>query len=282
MWVFDVSSDETTDDWGSAYKDTDPTPLFFACRTTPDTSKAVINACPSTHRQPITSKPSLAWHPTEHFSTTAPNILVFFGTGQFLTSSDLDNTDDQNFYGIWDKGQGKLKPSDLHTHTITEATYTDPETSVTEVVRVIDDETEVQYSTKSGWNIPLPADKERVIANPTVFGDLIFFSTLIPGETGTPGNTNNPCDSVGGGEGWLMAVELSSGGEPDFATLDLNRDFIVNGDDALTDHQAIGTKARGPVTESRFIGNQRITPNESKTVRVYNANLPPRSSWTVQ
>ncbi|MDZ4263263.1 MAG: PilC/PilY family type IV pilus protein, partial [Pseudomonadota bacterium] len=64
--------------------------------------------------QPITSKPSVTVHPTQATTgSNRPNMLVMFGTGSYLTSGDLSNSDDQSFYAVWDDGSKNLKRDDL-------------------------------------------------------------------------------------------------------------------------------------------------------------------------
>ncbi len=79
MWAFDLSS-TSSGSWGLASVD----PLF--------TTKG---------DEPITSKPTLAKHPTvSSDGTNAPNVMVFFGSGQYLVDSDKTNTDDNFFKKI--------------------------------------------------------------------------------------------------------------------------------------------------------------------------------------
>ena len=48
--------------------------------------------------QPITTKPEITFHPSEH------GYLVLFGTGKFLGQSDFSDSSVQTVYGIWDYG----------------------------------------------------------------------------------------------------------------------------------------------------------------------------------
>ncbi|BCS97144.1 hypothetical protein DSLASN_27760 [Desulfoluna limicola] len=85
LWKFDVSSTSRTD-WDVAYK-------------TSDVSKPLFSAKNSTGQiQPITSKPSAMFH----CDATHKGIIVVFGTGRMLSETDLDNTNTQTIYGIWD------------------------------------------------------------------------------------------------------------------------------------------------------------------------------------
>ncbi|MCK5091143.1 MAG: hypothetical protein KAR30_01330, partial [Gammaproteobacteria bacterium] len=105
MWVFDVDGTNTSQ-WGSAYKQgSTPEPLF----TAKDSGGTV---------QPITSEPTIVIHPTVGDSgSNAPNTLVMFGTGQYLTTTDKTSTGVQTFYGVWDEGSKELLRADLQEQT---------------------------------------------------------------------------------------------------------------------------------------------------------------------
>ena len=232
LWAFDVS-DTTASNWGLAYG-TDP--LFKACTS---------GTCTTGNRQPITSKPSLARHLTEHNPSTAPNLMIFFGTGQYLTSSDNSSTQQQTFYGVFDSGSSNLDRGDLQPQTITE----------TGDKRTISD-TNVDYSTQNGWYIDLPTSKERVVVPSITFGRLVFFNSMIP--------STSVCSA--GGYGWLMAVDQLNGGEPSFIPIDVNGDGVFDTSDMLGSDMVVGTKSSGIPTESRFISNKRVTADSTGNV----------------
>ncbi|OPX37668.1 MAG: hypothetical protein B1H12_04395 [Desulfobacteraceae bacterium 4484_190.2] len=85
VWKFDLTDTDYTK-WEVAFNDgTDDQPLFQA-------------QGPGGTTQPITAKPDIMYHPTEH------GYMVLFGTGQYLGESDISDTTAQSFYGIWDYG----------------------------------------------------------------------------------------------------------------------------------------------------------------------------------
>jgi type IV pilus assembly protein PilY1 len=259
LWAFDVSS-ATASYWASAYG-TSPayTPLFTACSGTP---------CTASNRQPITSKPAVARHPYIRGVTTLPNLMVFFGTGQFLTTTDSISTDSQSFYGVWDSGVGNLAPDSLVQQTITDTTTNGIE------VRTISDNA-VDYAVKKGWKIPLPTSKERMVTNPVGFGHLVFFNTMIPSST----------TCAAGGSGWLMAVDMVNGGTPSFQPIDVNGDGAFDSNDMVGATVSVGTRSSGIPTESRFISDKRVTANSDGSVVFENVQpsgpqSPYRMSWT--
>ena len=267
LWGFDISnSSDASWDISTA----DDKPIFVACRDT--------LPCAAANRQPITSKPTVARHPTVRTASTAPNLMVMFGTGQFLNSGDMSDTTEQTFYGVWDRGDSEIKRSDLVEQTISLVT-----SASGYPIRITSDSS-VNYvsdlgTTDHGWFMDLPTSKERVVVNPVAYGDMVFFNTMIP-------QAPELCDTSGG-SGWLMAVDISNGGEPDFAPLDVNNDALFNlSGDADTDGNfAVGTQIEGIPTESKFVSDKRITVDSNKNVNVQSIQggppqPPSRMSWT--
>ena len=163
--------------------------------------------------QPITSAPRSLPHPNG-------GIMIFFGTGRYFSNSDLTDSTQQAFYGVWDKDitvptidRSKLQPQTLTTtgtsRTVTGVTPT--------------------WSTQSGCYIDLPSGSpsERILSSPlakqfsTIDSRLVF-------TTSTP--TSDACDR--GGSSWLM--ELSSiCGSLSAPVLDTNGDGVINSSDAV-------------------------------------------------
>jgi type IV pilus assembly protein PilY1 len=89
-----------------------------------------------------------------------------------------------------------------------------------------------------GWRIDLPESKERSVVDSDFIGEIVFFNTLIP--------STSPCSA--GGEGWLMNVDMLTGGMPGFAVIDVNN----NGD--FSDDAVIGgRRVNGAPASSGFI-----------------------------
>lgn len=259
MWAFDIKSSNSTT-WKSAYGVSPGyTPLFRACSGSP---------CTTANRQPITTKPSVARHPFKRDAATYPNLMLFFGTGQFLTATDNTSTAVQTFYGVWDANSGNMSRDSLVSQTITDTITSGYQ------VRTISDYA-VDYSTRKGWKIDLPTSKERSVTSPQAFGELVFFNTMIP-STGS-------CDD--GGYGWLMAVDMLNGGMPGFQPIDVNGDGLFDVTDQVGSNMVVGTKTSGIPTESRFISDKRVTANSDGSVNFQNiqhsgARPAERMSWT--
>jgi len=231
MWAFDLSG-ATVASWVVA---TNSARLFIAKDS-------------SGNSQPITQKPSVAFHIDPPGGSHDPNLMVFFGTGKYLESDDLTSTSTQTFYGIWDDGTPSIDRSDLIGQTLTVASDVD---SNGNALRLITDNT-VNYSNKNGWYIDLPASGERSVVNSQTRGSLVFFNTWIP--------SSSPCSS--GGTGFLMSVEQLNGGEPDSPAFDVNGISGVNEYDIVDgDKNATGQEySNGLPARSTFLSNKQYTP----------------------
>ncbi len=237
LWAFDVTDDSDTSKWDVAYKKSGtPAPLFVASSS-----------------QPITDKPVVVEHPDiSSNASNTPNLLVFFGTGQYLSNSDVTTTPaTQSFYGIWDHGVKEITPSVLFEHKFdTSTTFIDNndcdsiasgicediENDLTKSIRVFEDNDYViDYLDPDGdgyyhhgWKINFNVIAgERIIHDPLVYDSLVIFVTSIPDAT--------PCKA--GGDGYLMIVEQGNGSAPDIndPAFDLNGDGDVDGKDTVKD-----------------------------------------------
>lgn len=206
VWVFDISSDDS-DDWG--IKKVDGKPLFTAYSPTMESGVYMP--------QSITSRPSVARHP---YGT---GILVAFGTGKYIESSDTEVEDQatQSFYVITDtldddsvisasrdssnsniftnSGDSDDILSNLQYQSIVEESDTN---------RLLSTNT-VDWSSVSGFYLDLVNTEdgntdnygERQVGNSSLFSNRITFTTLIPNE--------DPCTA--GGTGWYMVLNLYTG-----------------------------------------------------------------------
>ena len=203
LWAFDLSA-ATSASWGLAYTD----PLFV-----------------TEGSQPITAKPSLSFHPTEitveapDTNANEPNLMVFFGSGQYLVDADKSPSPANYFYGVWDKGVSNLNRSNLVDQTISTATFGGID------FRILS-QNAVDYTdtTVFGWNINLPDSGERIITNSAVRGTNVFFNSSVP--------TDDPCTT--GGYGFRFGVDVATGGTPDSPVFDTNEDGVVDSGDTIS------------------------------------------------
>ncbi|MDH3221624.1 MAG: PilC/PilY family type IV pilus protein, partial [Gammaproteobacteria bacterium] len=248
VWAFDLSS-SNQNMWNVAYKSgSTPIPLF----TTPA-------------GQPATAKPVLAKHPTVPDSTSpnnSPNIMVFFGTGQYLVDADKSTTGIQSFYGVWDKGDGSRDRSHLIEQTF------DTSFSVKVLTR-----NPVDYSIDYGWYFDLPETGERSVTSPIARADTVFFNSFVP--------VDDPC-SVGG-FGFKFAVDMATGGSPLEPTFDANNDGIIDENDMVTNgvqsSTLVAVRQEGFLPEPVFIEDLAFTAETPTKVKALK-NIPVgRFSW---
>lgn len=204
MWKFDLS-DKNHSKWDIAIKSgSTPKPLFRAC-TNDDCSNP----------QPITSRPEVT-------GASSSKPMVYFGTGSYITTSDLSSTQVQSFYGIQDEGKQVEGRSALQAQSILDEVHVDAGGTD---YRITSD-TEVDYSAKAGWYLDFDSDNytgERVVSNPIVRGGKVIFLTLSPEA--------EPCDV--GGTSWLMILNGDHGSRSDSSPLDVNNDGAINSSDSV-------------------------------------------------
>ncbi len=213
IWVFDVSS-PISSDWTTAA-------AIRRLYTATDSGGAP---------QPVTARPALALLPG-----SASTVVVSFGTGSYFRNIDgmVGGAQTQTLYGIFDTGATVAGRSALLEQTIVEQrseSFTTPAGSEPYDLRVVSDNL-IDLSIHSGWYLDLEYggsnQGERVISQGTFpsgrTAERIRFTTLIP--------DNDPCGS--GRRGYLMDVDLFTGGRFDAPVFDLTGDGLLDDDDLL-------------------------------------------------
>jgi len=168
-------------------------------------------------RQPITAGLALAQDPG------TGNRWVFFGTGQFMFTSDSTDMNMQTMYGIVDNGVVKGRTSttddgDLKQRKIALTGSNGKERAF---------EAHGSLGGYKGWYIDLvqPPDSsrlgERVVNRPLVRGSVLIFSSLIP-------PTGNTCDA--GGKGYINALDAFSGTSLEKPYFDANKNGTFDDD----------------------------------------------------
>ena len=185
VWKVDIAGKAVTDWAFEAGSNSQPQPMFTA--TSRDTPAA---------SQPITIRPSVAYHPNG-------GLLVMVGTGKYIETTDVsvDNQTTQSLYGLWDKPgrtdtilRSKLLEQTL-VGVIPASPYNHRETSA----NLID------WDQKDGWYLDLyyqgKNSGERLNSKILIRNTVGAFTTLIP--------STDPC--TGGGTGWYMEVDIYTG-----------------------------------------------------------------------
>ncbi|WP_170833255.1 pilus assembly protein [Microbulbifer marinus] len=197
-----------------------------------------------------------------------PNVLVMFGTGQYLAQADLTENAGGAFYAVWDKGVANRTTDDLVERTLESAG------GMRSVAKDSDGQyTSIDWTSEYGWYMSL-ADAsgnfagERVVASPALRNNTLFFNTIIP----------NPAPCASSGTGWLMSLDFRTGvPEVDlvYPVTDFNNDGRISGDDvgyvgkeyqppACTGEGCDdGEILPGMPGQSGFIGDVRCTPGSN-------------------
>ena len=234
MWKFDLSG-ATSASWGLG---NGGNPLFIARNS-------------SNLVQPITAQPTVGAHPSG-------GVLVYFGTGSYLTTADVSDITVQSFYAIWDKPSATttVDRSSLVRQTIDEQVASgttktiagctdDSLTPGDDCVVTFNFTTRgtsantVDYTSKFGWYMDLlpvsgTAVGERVVSAALLKHDRVIFLTAIPSA--------DPC--APGGDSWLMEIDASTGGRTAVSSFDFNNDDKFDDKDKLpSTHTASGVKS---------------------------------------
>jgi Tfp pilus tip-associated adhesin PilY1 len=211
-------------------------------------------------QQPITVRPEVIRHPGAPTKGNEPNTLVYFGTGQYLVAGDNTTTNRQSFYGVWDRGDTDLLPSDLVKQKFLTSSKTNGRVIDPNLWQTLKENYKgVNKGDRYGWYLDLPEKGERVVTDARARGELIWFNTLVP-------NDPKPCST--GGSGWMMSLNALTGGSPKEPVFDFDGDGkITVADDSATVPGVgtigyAGTKYQGSggvPAASTLIGNLRVT-----------------------
>ncbi len=206
MWVFDLRGINTVND-GAA--DVTHYRLFTAKDE---------NGNP----QPITTAALLARNTANDDSRINENedgedLLIMFGTGQYISESDVTSRAKQAYYAVSDNGEVNLTRTDLAERipTIVDGwrtfdTDVDNDDEIDEGV-AIDWSSARGDGGQYGWRIELPDGQtgdysaERVVSRPFKQNNILFFTTIVPNFS----ECNNS-----GGRGWIMGVDFRTGLPP--------------------------------------------------------------------
>ena len=210
LWKFDMTSTSSAS-WDVAFHASGtPVPLFTACSGSP---------CTSGNTQAITTRVTVGFGPNRI------GYMVYFGTGKYMESTDVNDLSVQTLYGIWDKNDGTTTVSGrtnlLQQTILYEGTYTLQDgTTAGQPIRVTSSN---NYSSSPpselGWYLdlvsPVSGDQgERLVNQPTLRNGRVIFTTIIP--------SSNSCS--GGGDSWLMELDAFNGAQLSESPFDLNKD----------------------------------------------------------
>lgn len=165
-------------------------------------------------------------------------VMVFFGTGRYLTDADLTTTDTESFYGVIDDNSGT---------TVSAANLVNQTSSITALT-----------SGQRGWFVNLvQATGERITRRPVLIAGTVYVPSFRP--------NSDPC--TGGGDSWLYSFDYKDGSAPSNA----------NGTENNTVAGRVESKGAGILADpSVDIVNEQLvlqSSNASLLTKGFNAGL---------
>ena len=203
------------------------------------------------------------------------DVWLFFGTGEYLNSTDLINKDTQTWYGIIVQSATNHIVSNLSNgrsalvqRTITAQTSGGSGSLPARTVssQVVNSKGTTDMSGKSGWYMDLlapigsggtPVQQGERMVDPNEFqGALLIGITRIPQVT----DVCNPS-----GSGWIMAIDPFTGAAPSSDFFDINNDGYINGGDQINGGHAAGVGFGSLPNAPIFVGGIMETSFDNGT-----------------
>jgi type IV pilus assembly protein PilY1 len=260
VWKFNLTS-ITPSDWSSSYTTAGaPSPLFVA----KDASGT---------RQPITGMIG-AGVDARKGDLNFGKRFIFFGSGRYLTSTDVSNTAAQSWYGLIDDDVAIAGRVDLKQRSV------DVETTTADgPVRSFSVGVAGDMAGKRGWYIDLVSPTngntgERMVGEHKFFGTVLLSASMIPStDACTPG-----------GQGFLNAIDPFTGASVTNLFFDANNDLVFDSSDRIGSGRAIGSISPGINLPSDpiLIGNRLVSSGTSGEIKSLSVNNPVRNgriSW---
>ncbi len=259
VWKFDLTSSDPAN-WRPAIGTAAaPQPLFVARDA-------------SSNRQPITGGISLGVD-SRKGDINFGKLFVFFGTGQYLLSSDITDHSVQTWYGLIDANVTIADRSVLTQRSIVAEGVINGN-----AVRAFGEAAAGDMAGKKGWYLDLvppapgtPAG-ERITSDSKFLGSVLLATSIVP--------SSNVCTP--GGNGFLNAIDPFTGGSLSSVFFDANNDGNFNDTDTLLvggKHISVGSISpnNNLPSEAILIGNRLITSGTSGQVSSTGANNPIRT-----
>jgi hypothetical protein len=245
MWKFDLRGPSTAD-WK----------VYYQAGSVPQPLISVRNG--DGDIQSITVAPEVMFDCADSpFARSGKGLMVIFGTGKYLNSSDFSDTSTQSFYGIWDWGDiwearsGYETAQTKYLGTLNESRQVSNVSgkSLQEQVVISDSSGWVTLSANTvdwfdpldtsgdpgahmGWFFDLPGVGERGIREPMLRMGVAVLISIIPSES--------PCEA--GGSSILYMVSACTGGRTAKPQFDLNNDDDFGDEDLINDLPPTGKR----------------------------------------
>ena len=182
VWRFDLRSLNTASDPPSGAT----AQLLFSARNADD------------EPQPITGAIELGVAPSGASGNLRP-VMLWFGTGRYLSKADAENTSAQSMYGIVDRFS---TGGDANTAKILRSNLQGQTVNLTGDLAGTISGSSVSYSGgQDGWYLDLPREGERMVGLPLIQVGRLFFATIVPEEFAC----------YASGQSWIYAVDPYNG-----------------------------------------------------------------------
>ena len=190
------------------------------------TGKPLFKACAAGAVQPITAAPTV-----DSFGILP---YVYFGTGRLFDTGDGALTNTQSFYALIDDN---VTPTDyVRTNRLVQQNIS----VTTSRARLVSGNLP-NLAASRGWFVDLPADRERIVAPPSILEGRVVFATIKP--------TDSPTSCEPGGDSWLFNLDAQYGTAAVNSSpiLDVNGDGVVNASDLVSTGVGSGTAAAAAI-----------------------------------
>lgn len=198
--------------------------------------------------QPITTAPVATLNPN---FPRKQGIFILFGTGQLLIANDLQTTQTQSVYGVWDKPLSSVTytRSDLQQQTLS---LVSPATSGLSVTILTVTANTINWNNKVGWFTDLPTPGQRIITNSALVNGT-FIATL-----NTP-----PLSACGVGfSSMLLELNYLNGGSWLRPKLDINGSGGVTNQDTYNGVNPVGVSLSDSYANSPIV----LGPNQNSNL----------------
>jgi type IV pilus assembly protein PilY1 len=163
---------------------------------------------------------------------------VFFGTGKYIESDDLEDTSVQTLYGVIDESEDSSGTTLTRSSLTSRGLHQTTSTSTSETVRSFDTHASLP-SGSDGWYVDLVVNSdeegERIISTPLSYGSYLIVSSVIPSSDGCTSN----------GTGWVYSLDMFTGTSSSTSYFDLDGNGSTSNDTT-----ALGTSVGGVSTSS--------------------------------
>jgi type IV pilus assembly protein PilY1 len=214
--------------------------------------------------QPITSKPAL----TEVTYNGLKYKVIYVGTGEYLGTTDLGNTNTQTIYALkdnWDTvGLGDVRSATNPAMVVQKASTGKSSAGGNIITGTAN---AVNWTTGIGWYLDLINSGERVNINPQIVLNALYVGTNVP--------NSDTCNA--GGTSWLYKLDIATGSalttSPDSAlAVSLGNTLIVG----LTNVQ-LTTKNVATIVTTAGGGVETEVGAQPQVINL----TPRRTSWRV-